>query len=77
MKKFTRTTDNCCFCNNPATKTSTIKMDYMGMEFPVVAVLCDRCYRLPNRNQLLRRYVDAVFGAGEKINKQAALRKFL
>ena len=74
MKQFTRTTDNCCFCNNPATKTSTIKMDYMGMEFPDVAALCDRCHGLPNREKLLKRYVDSIFGSAKKTNTQCTTK---
>lgn len=62
MKHLMETRDTCCFCNKPATKTSTIKLDYMGMEFPLVAALCKKCHALPNRDHLLRRYVDGIFG---------------
>lgn len=62
MKHLIRTKAPCCFCNIPATKTSTITLDYMGMEFPIVAALCKRCHALPNRDHLFQQYVNSIFG---------------
>lgn len=61
-----QTEDTCCLCGKKARKTSTVNLEFDGINIPVVAALCKKCYRLPNRGQLLRRYVDSIFGAGEK-----------
>lgn len=64
---FLQDGDTCCLCGKKARKTSTVNLDFGGPDIPVVAALCKKCYRLPNRRQLLRRYVDSVFGAGEEV----------
>ncbi len=64
MNKFLREHATCCICRvRAAKKTIQRQADFLGHKIPIMAVLCNRCNKLDDRDEVLDAYVQRIFGS--------------
>jgi hypothetical protein len=65
MNPFLKSDDTCALCRTaPATKTQMTTAEFMGRKIPIAAALCEKCDKRADKDDVLKAYVQRIFGGG-------------